>query len=129
MWCGVVWCGVVWCGVVWCGVVWCGVVWCGVVWCGVVWCGVVWCGVVSCAEGAVTKRQWPGRSCIRVMLGGEGCVCRHALCVVCFALVRWLESPPHLVGLVHGRPGDSLALCLLMQLQLPQGSCPGTSGP
>ena len=51
---------VVCCGVVWCGVVWCGVVWCGVVWCGVVWCGVVWCGVVWCAEGAVTRRQWPG---------------------------------------------------------------------
>ena len=65
VWCGVVWCGVVWCGVAWrgvawCGVVWCGVVWCGVVWCGVVWCGVVWCGVVWCAEGAITKRQWPG---------------------------------------------------------------------
>ena len=25
------------------------------------WCGAVWCGVVWCAEGAVTRRQWPGR--------------------------------------------------------------------
>ena len=32
----------------------------GQVWCGVVWYGVVWCGVVWCAEGAVTRRQWPG---------------------------------------------------------------------
>ena len=67
----VVWCGVVWCGVVWCGVVWCGVVWCGVVWCGVVWCGVVWCGVVWCAEGAVTRWNWPGWSCIWVMQAGR----------------------------------------------------------
>ena len=62
--------------VVWCGVVWCGVVWCGVVWCGVVWCGVVWCGVVWCAEGAVTKRQWPG-----CLPKGKGK--RAGLCVLC----------------------------------------------
>ena len=70
----------VWCGVVWCGVVWCGVVWCGMVWCGVVWCGVVWCGVVWCAEGAVTRRQWPG--CLPTSTGKrEGCVCSaRALC-------------------------------------------------
>ena len=83
-WHGVVWCGVVWCGVVWCGVVWCGVVWCGVVWCGVVWCGVVgwsgvWCGVVWCAEGAVTRRQWPG--CLPMGTGKrEGYVSWCALC-------------------------------------------------
>ena len=63
-------------GVVWCGVVWCGVVWCGVVWCGVVWCGVVWCGVVWCAEGAVTRRQWPG--CLPTGTGK-----RAGLCVLC----------------------------------------------
>ena len=63
-------------GVVWCGVVWCGVVWCGVVWCGVVWCGVVWCGVVWCAEGAVTRRQWPG--CLPTGTGKQA-----GLCVLC----------------------------------------------
>ena len=100
VWCGVVWCGVVWCGVVWCGVVWCGVVWCGVVWCGVVWCGVVWCGVwcgvVWCAEGAVTRRQWPG--CLPTGTGK-----RAGLCVLCARRVyvcrpRWREGE-------SGRPG------------------------
>ena len=84
VWCGTVWCGVVWCGVVWCGVVWCGVVWCGVVWCGVVWCGVVWCGVVWCAEGADTRRQWPG--CLPKGTGKrEGCV--SSACAVCKCVV------------------------------------------
>ena len=86
VWCGVVRCGAVRCGAVRCGavrcgavrsgVVWCGVVWCGVVWCGVVWCGVVWCGVVWCAEGAVTRRQWPG--CLPTGTGK-----RAGLCVLC----------------------------------------------
>ena len=59
---------------------WCGVVWCGVVWCGVVWCGVVWCGgVVWCAEGAVTRRQWPG--CLPTGTGKrEGCVSTCTMC-------------------------------------------------
>ena len=50
------------------------------VWCGVVWCGVVWCGVVWCAEGAVTRRQWPG--CLPMGTGKrEGCVCSaRAVC-------------------------------------------------
>ena len=39
-----------------------------------VWCGVVWCGVVWYAEGAVTKRPWPG--CLPTGTGKrEGCVC------------------------------------------------------
>ena len=90
---GVVWCGVVWCGVagvVWCGVVWCGVVWCGVVWCGVVWCGVVWCGVVWCAEGAVTKWQWTGWSCIRVMQAGRA-VYLNARCVL-YVVHLWQQA-------------------------------------
>ena len=33
---------------------------CGVVLGAVVWGGVMWWGVVWCAEGAVTRRQWPG---------------------------------------------------------------------
>ena len=57
----------------------CGVVWYGVVWYGAVWCGVVWCGVVWCAEGAVTRRQWPG--CLPTGTGKrEGCVSKCALC-------------------------------------------------
>ena len=45
----------------------------------VVWCGVVWCGVVWCAEGAVTRRQWPG--CLPTGTGKrEGCVSKCALC-------------------------------------------------
>ena len=87
-------CGVVWCGVVWCGVVWCGVVWCGVVWCGVVWCGVVWCGVAWCAEGTVTKRQWPGCSCILVMQAGRA-VCVDAHCVLCVAHLCGGQTHPH----------------------------------
>ena len=128
VWCGVVWCGVVWCGVVWCGVVWCGVawrgvVWCGVVWCGVVWCGVVWCGVVWCAEGAVTKKQWPGWSCRQVMQAGRA-VCVDAGCVLC--VVHLCSGP---AGSIHGRPGDSLPLCLLVQLQLPHSPRHGPSSP
>ena len=42
-------------------------------------CGVVRCGVVWCAEGAVTKRQWPG--CLPTGTGKrEGCVVKYALC-------------------------------------------------
>ena len=108
----------VWCGVVWCGVVWCGVVWCGVVWCGVVWCGVVWCSVVWFAEGDVTKRLWPGWYCIRVMLR-QGCVCRCALCVLCFAPVQRPAPFVRPAGSIHGRPGDSLPLRLLVQLHFP----------
>ena len=51
----------------------CGVVWCGAVWCGAVRCGVVRCGVVWCAEGAVTRRQWPG-CLITGTSKREGCV-------------------------------------------------------
>ena len=112
VWCGVVWCGVVWCGVVWCGVVWCGVVWCGVVWCGVVWCGVVWCGVVWCAEGAVTRRQWPG--CLPTGTGKrEGCV------LVC-CCTAGTSAQSHLAGAalptpVHSHTGSSgpTAPCVL----------------
>ena len=68
-------CGVVWCGVVCCAVQCCAVLWC-TLWCGVVWCGVVWCGVVWCAEGAVTRRQWPG--CLPTGTGK-----RAGLCVSC----------------------------------------------
>ena len=99
VWCGVVWCGAVRCGAVRCGAVRCGVVWCGAVRCGVVLCCVVLCCVVlccvvlccvvlccvvlccvvlccvvlCCAEGAVTRRQWPG--CLPTGTGKrEGCV-------------------------------------------------------
>ena len=42
-----------------------------------------------CAEGAVTKRQWPGWSCRQENASREGCVSKRALCVVCVArLVR-----------------------------------------
>ena len=37
-------------------------------------CGVVWCAVLWCADGAVTRRQWPG--CLPTGTGKrEGCVC------------------------------------------------------
>ena len=90
---------------------------CGVVWCGVVWCGVVWCGVVC-------RRRYYQMAMAGVVLhlgnaSREGCVCGRALCVVCCAPVRWPEPSPCLGGLVHGRPGDSLPLCLLVQLQFP----------
>ena len=49
----------------------------GVGWSDGVLCCVVWCGVVWCAEGAVTKWQWPGWSCIRVMQAGSS---RPGLC-------------------------------------------------
>ena len=110
VWCGVVWCGVVWCGVVWCGVVWCGVVWCGVVWCGVVWCGVVWCGVVWHAEGAVTRRQWPG--CLPTGTGKrQGCVSKCALCASVLLYSR-TSALSHLAGIalltpVHSHTGSS----------------------
>ena len=108
VWCGVVWCGVVWCGVVWCGVVWCGVVWCGVVWCGVVWYGVVWCGVVWCAEGAVTRRQWPG--CLPTGTGK-----RAGLCVW---RARCVEVCCGIAGPVHSRTRPALLcrrLCAVTQ--------------
>ena len=61
-----------------------------------VWCGVVWCGVVWYAEGAVTRRQWPG--CLPTGTGK-----RAGLCVLCARRVYvrrswWREGEP-------GRPG------------------------
>ena len=56
-----------------------------VVWHGVVWCGVVWCGVVWCAEGAVTRRQWPG--CLPMGTSKrEGCV--YSARAVCRCVVN-----------------------------------------
>ena len=73
--CCVVLCCVVLCCVVLCRVVLCCVVLCCVVLCRVVLCCVVLCCVVlRCAEGAVTRRQWPG--CLPTGTGKrEGCVC------------------------------------------------------
>ena len=44
--------------------------------CGAVCCGVVWRCVVWCAEGAVTRKQWPG--CLPMGTGK-----RAGLCVLC----------------------------------------------
>ena len=84
------WCGVVWRGVAWRGVVWCGVVWCGVG-CGVwgVGCG-VW-GLVWCAEGAVTRRQWPG--CLPTGTGKRAGLC--VLCARCVLVCCCIAGPVH----------------------------------
>ena len=60
-----------------------------------------------CAEGAVSKRQWPGWSCTNGRR--EGCVSERAPCVVCCAPVaegRHPLSPPLALaaGLPRGRP-------------------------
>ena len=110
---------VVWCGVAWRGVVWCGVVWCGVVWCGVVWCGVVWCGVPK-----ALLPNGNGRDALD--LGNakrEGCVSERGLPVVCCTLGTGQELSPCAASSVQGCPGDSLPLCLLVQLEFLQRPC------
>ena len=95
--------------------------WCGVVWCGVVWGGVVWCGVVWCAEGAVTRRQWPG--CLPTGTGK-----RAGLCVLCARRVyvcrswrreggagKTWSAPPWRPSLLHELPLHPLSLRLLVQ--------------
>ena len=123
--CAVMYCGMVWCGVR-CGTVPCHAVPCGVwrglmsrgVRCDAVGCSVMWCGVVWCAEGAVTKRQWPGWSCTRENASREGCVSKHALRVVCCAPVaEGRLSLWHRAATVHGCPGDTLPLCLVVLLE------------
>ena len=56
----------------------------------------MWCSVVWCAEGAVTKRQWPGWSCTRENASREGCVSKCTLCVVCCAPVGNEQRGPRL---------------------------------
>ena len=99
-------------------------VWCSVVWSGVMSCGVVWCGVVWCAEGAVTRRQWPG--CLPTGTGK-----RAGLCVLCARRVYvcrswWREGEPGRPGrlaLLQELPLHSLSLHLLVQAQLLQCPC------
>ena len=58
---------------------------------GVVWCGVVWCGVVWCAEGAVTRRQWPG--CLPTGTGKRAGLC--VLCARCVLVCCCIAGPVH----------------------------------
>ena len=86
---------------------------CGVVWCGVVWCGVVYHGVVWCAEGAVTKREWPGWSC-RQKNASQEAVCLSLRCVQCVSyLGEWGEVTMTGPVSIQGCPGDALPLRLV----------------
>ena len=88
-------------------VVWCGAVWGGAVHVCVCVCVCVCVRACVCAEGAVSKRQWPGWSCTNGRR--EGCVSERAPCVVCCAPVAEGRHPlsPSLAlaaGLPRGRP-------------------------
>ena len=79
--------------------------------------------VCARAEGAVTKWQRPGWSCIRVMQGKRA-VCLNALCVVCCALVA--ESRHSLwqrAVTVHGCPGITLPPDVATKFLLGPGLC------
>ena len=87
--------------------------------------GVVWCGVVCrmhCYQMAMAGVVLHTGNASR-----EGCVSKFALRVVCCAPVTGQKSSPRSAALVQGCPGDSLLLCLLVQLQFPQRPHHGAS--
>ena len=106
--CCIVLCCVVLCCVVLC----CAVLCCVVLYCVVLCCVVLRCVVVCCAEGAVTRRQWPG--CLPTGTGKrEGYVSKCALCASVLLYSR-TSALSHLAGIalptpVHSHTGSSRA--------------------